>query len=166
MVAVIVLLGLAAVSVLAYASLSSPRPVGCPNIFATVSFQDSRGFIAVVHPSPQITEFVLGPNQVGQVTVSYTSSNNLSASQFTDHISVWKADLSTGSLAVSSGLNVTLTNVKAQNANLVVANYTVTAGSSEGVYVLGFPSTCLTAFVNVGTQPYTGPLPWLTKTVE
>ena len=43
----------------------------------------------------------------------------------------------------------------------VVVNYTVSSGGSDGLYVLGLPSTCLSTIVDVGTQPYTGPLTWL-----
>jgi hypothetical protein len=43
----------------------------------------------------------------------------------------------------------------------VVVNYTVTSGGSDGLYVLGLPSTILSTIVDVGTQPYTGPLTWL-----
>ena len=46
----------------------------------------------------------------------------------------------------------------------VVVNYTVTSGGSDGLYVLGLPSTFLSTIVDVGTQPYTGPLTWLDGT--
>jgi hypothetical protein len=39
--------------------------------------------------------------------------------------------------------------------------YTITSGADNGLYVLELPSTILNTIVNVGTQPYTGPLTWL-----
>lgn len=50
------------------------------------------------------------------------------------------------------------------NIYQVVVNYTITSGGPNGLYVLGLPSTLLTTIVNVGTQPYTGPLTRLNGT--
>jgi hypothetical protein len=43
----------------------------------------------------------------------------------------------------------------------VDVKYTITSGTDNGLYVLELPSTILSTVVNVGTQPYTGPLTWL-----
>jgi hypothetical protein len=83
---------------------------------------------------------------------------------FTDPLPAWKVDLSTGSLGTDSGLNVNLSSVTWVSIHQVVVNYTITSGGPNGLYVLGLPSTCLTTIVNVGSQPYTGPLTWLNGT--
>jgi hypothetical protein len=69
--------------------------------------------------------------------------------------------LSNGTLGTGSGLSVTESSVTWVSIHQVVVNYTVTSGGSDGLYVLGLPSTCLSTIVDVGTQPYTGPLTWL-----
>jgi hypothetical protein len=135
---------------------------GGPDIFATVSFPGASGFVTIVHPTPGTIEFVLLSNSVGQITVSYTSqSNNLTMFSFTDPVPVSKVDLSTGSLEADSGLNVTQSSLTWVSIHQVDVTYTITSGTENGLYVLELPSTILSTVVNVGTQPYTGPLTWL-----
>ena len=90
--------------------------------------------------------------------------NNLTMFSFTDPVPAWKVDLSTGSLGTYVGLNVAQSGLTWVNIHQVVVNYTITSGGPNGLYVLGLPSTLLTTIVNVGTQPYTGPLTWLNGT--
>jgi hypothetical protein len=135
---------------------------GGPCIFATVSFPRSSGFVTIVHPTPGTIEFVLLPNSTGQIVVSYSSpSNNLTIFSFSDPIPAGKVDLSTGSLGEGSGLNVTQSSLTWVSIHQVIIRYTVTSGGVDGLYVLGLPSTILSTIVDVGTQPYTGPLTWL-----
>lgn len=147
-------------------SLGIGAPAYGPNIFATVAFPSANGFMTVIHPTNGTIEFVLSPKSMGQITVSYTSMNNLTSfSSFTNPVPAWNVDLSTGSVGFGSGLNVTYSGLTWVSIHQVVVNYTITSGSSNGLYVLGLPSTMLTTIVDVGTQPYTGPLTWLNGTV-
>ena len=137
-------------------------PVGGPDIFATVSFPSASGFVTTIHPTSGTIEFVLLPNSVGQITVSYTSqSNNLTMFSFTNPIPISKVDLPTGSLEADSGLNVTQSSLTWVSIHQVDVKYTITSGTDNGLYVLDLPSTIVSTIVNVGTQPYTGPLTWL-----
>jgi hypothetical protein len=144
---------------------TSPQGIGSaggPNIFATVSFPSASGFVTTVYPTSGTIEFVLLPNSVGQITVSYTSqSNNLTMFSFPDQIPVLKVDLSTGDLAADSGLNVTQSSLTWVSIHQLDVKYNITSGADNGLYVLELPSTILSTIVNVGTQPYTGPLTWL-----
>jgi hypothetical protein len=137
-------------------------PANGPNIFATVSFPSASGFVTIVHPTSGTIEFVLLPNSVGQITVSYTSqTNNLMMSSLTDPIPILKVDLSTGSLGAGSGLNVTQSSLTWVSIHQVDVKCTITSGTDNGLYVFELPSTILSTIVNVGIQPYTGPLTWL-----
>ena len=149
---------------------------GGPCIFATLCFSNATGFVTTVHPTSGTIEFVLLPTSVGEFTVSYTGidSNNLTIfSSLMNPVSVLNV-LSNGTLGmlgtdsgdpsehqVGQGLSVTESSVTWVSYYQVVVNYTVTSGGSDGLYVLGLPSTCLSTIVDVGTQPYTGPLTWL-----
>ena len=135
---------------------------GGPSIYATLSFSNATGFVTTVHPTSGTIEFVLSPNSVGEFTVTYTGfpSNNLTMSFFTNPISVSNV-LSNGTLGTGSGLSVTESSITRVSMDQLVVNYTVTSGGSDGLYVLGLPSTFLSTIVDVGTQPYTGPLTWL-----
>ena len=136
-----------------------------PSIFATLSFSNQSGFVTTVYPTSGTIEFVLLPNSVGEFTVTYTgiAFNNLTMSFFTNPISVSNV-LSNGTLGTGSGLSVTEWSVTRVSYYQVVVNYTVASGGSDGLYVLGLPSTFLSTIVDVGTQPYTGPLTWLNGT--
>ena len=157
---------------------SSPKTsvsAGGPCIFATLSFSNATGFVTTVHPTSGTIEFVLLPNSVAEFTVTYTgiNFNNLTMPIWNP---VWNSVdvlnvLSNGTLGPSSeypsehqvgqGLGVTESGVTWVSYYQVVVNYTVTSGGSDGLYVLGLPSTILSTIVDVGTQPYTGPLTWL-----
>ena len=140
-----------------------PEPgasAGGPAIFATLSFPNATGFVTIIHPTSGTTEFVLQPNSLGELTVSYTSTNNLTALFFTDPVPVLDV-LPNGTLGTGSGLSVTQLSLTLVSTHQVVVNYAVTSGGSDGLYVLGLPSTFLSTIVDVGTQPYTGPLTWL-----
>ena len=151
--------------------------VGGPCIWATLSFSNATGFVTTVHPTSGTIEFVLLPNSVGEFTVTYTGIdfNNLTIFAFsvTNPVSVLNV-LSNGTLGtlgtdsgdssehqVGQGLGVTESSLTWVSYYQVVVNYTVTSGGSDGLYVLGLPSTCLSTIIDVGTQPYTGPLTWL-----
>jgi hypothetical protein len=146
----------------------SPETVfsdGIPSIFATLSFSNATGFVTTIHPTSGTIEYVLFPNSVGKFTVSYTSvGNNLTVLFFTDPGGVLNVNLSNGTLGTGSGLSVTQSSPTLVSPYQVVVNYTVTSGGSDGLYVLGLPSTFLSTIVDVGTQPYTGPLTWLNVT--
>jgi hypothetical protein len=149
---------------------SSPETgvlAGGPAFFATLSFSNETGFVTTVHPTSGTIEFVLLPNSVGEFTVTYTgiAFNNLTISAFsvTNPVSVLNV-LSNGTLGTGSGLSVTESSVTCVSYYQVVVTYTVTSGGSDGLYVLGLPSTFLSTIVDVGTQPYTGPLTWLDGT--
>jgi hypothetical protein len=134
---------------------------GGPCIFATVSFLSSSGFVTIVHPTSGTIEFVLLPDSIGQIAVSYSSPWGLAIWMFAGSIPAWKVDLSTGSLGEGSGLNVTQSSLTLVSIHQVIIRYTITSGGVDGLYVLGLPSTIVSTIVNVGTQPYTGPLTWL-----
>ncbi|MGA2682940.1 MAG: hypothetical protein ABSF44_14215 [Candidatus Bathyarchaeia archaeon] len=136
-------------------------PSNGPSIFATVSFPSESGFVTVVNPTSGTIEFVLLPNSVGQITVSYTSSNNLTMSFFTDPVPALKVNLLNGTLGADSGLRVTISSITLISIHQVDVNYTVTSGADNGLYVLALPSTIFSTIVNVGAQAYTGPLTWL-----
>ena len=140
-----------------------------PMIFATLSFSNATGFVTTVHPTSGTIEFVLSPNSVGEFTVTYTgiAFNNLTMPIFNpvqNPVGVMNVNLSNGTLGTGSGLSVTESSVTWVSYYQVVVNYTVTSGGSDGLYVLGLPSTFLSTIVDVGTQPYTGPLTWLDGT--
>lgn len=135
---------------------------GGPNIFAIVSFPSASGFVTIVYPTSGTIEFVLLPDSIGQIAVSYSSLNDLTNMLGGSiPVSVWKVNLSTGSLGDGSGLNVTQSSLTWVSIHQVIINYTISSGGVDGLYVLGLPSTALSTIVNVGTQPYTGPLTWL-----
>jgi len=151
---------------------SSPETVGSaggpntasstPAIFATLSFSNETGFVTTVYPTSGSIEFVLLPNSMGEFTVTYTGVdfNNLTTSFFSvANLGSALNVLSNGTLVTSSALSVTESSVTRLSYYQVVVNYAVTSGESDGLYVLGLPSTFLSTFVDVGTQPYTGPLP-------
>jgi hypothetical protein len=149
-----------------------------PDIFATLSFSNETGFVTTVHPTSGSIEFVLLPNSMGEFTVTYTgiAFNNLTMPIFNpvgNPVGVLNV-LSNGTLGtfgtdsglpsehqVGQGLSVTESSVTWVSYYQVVVNYTVTSGGSDGLYVVELPSTCLSTIVDVGTQPYTGPLTWL-----
>jgi len=116
--------------------------------------------MTTVHPTSGTIEFVLLPNSAGEFSVLYTSPNNLTALFFTNPVSVLNV-LSNGTLGTGSGLSVTESSLTWENTHQVVVNYTVTSGGSDGLYVVDLPSTFLSTIVDVGTQPYNGPLTWL-----
>ena len=142
---------------------SSQISVGGPSIFATLSFSNATGFVTTVHPTSGTIEFVLLPNSAGEFSVLYTSPNNLTALFFTNPVFVLNV-LSNGTLGTGSGLSVTESTLTWVSTYQVVVNYAVTSGGSDGLYVVGLPSTFLSTIVDVGTQPYTGPLTWLDGT--
>ncbi len=135
---------------------------GVPSLYATLSFSTATGFVTTVHPTSGTIEFLLSPNSIGEFTVTYTGfpSDNLTMSFFTNPISVSNV-LSNGTLGTGSGLSVTESSITRVSMDQLVVNYTVTSGGSDGLYVLGLPSTFLSTIVDVGSQPYTGPLTWL-----
>jgi hypothetical protein len=156
------LIAVAALSAAVYEAYRTPRGADCPAIFADVAFNSYEGFVTVTYPSTATTEFVLAPDEVGQITVSYSSAvNNLTANTFAGPVPAWKVNLTNGTLFADKGLNVTVTSQRQVSVHQVLVNYTLTSGPSTGVYVLGLPSTCLTTIVSVGNQPYNGPLTWL-----
>jgi hypothetical protein len=137
-----------------------------PMIYATLSFSNTTGFVTTVYPTSETIEFVLLPNSVGEFTVTYTGIgfNNLTVPIFNpvfgNPVGVLNV-LSNGTLGTGSGLSINESGVTFVSYYQVVVNYTVTSGGADGLYVLGLPSTCLSTIVDVGTQPYTGPLTWL-----
>ncbi len=147
-------------------SAGGPNIAGGPAIFATLSFSNATGFVKTVHPTSDTIEFVLLPNSVGEFTVTYTgiAFNNLTMPIFNpvfgNPVGVLNV-LSNGTLGTGSGLSVTESSATWVSYYQVVVNYTVTSEGSEGLYVVGLPSTCLSTIVDVGTQPYTGHLSWL-----
>jgi hypothetical protein len=167
--------------------ITAPGMVASPAPFANVSFSNASGFVTIVHPTNGTIEFVLLPNGTGQITVSYSPiSNNLSQlfnwamSSFPDSISAPKVNLSSACAGprfnqsagyyywsigtpIVGGLNVTQSSLTWVSSYQVIINYTITSGGVDGLYVLGLPSTFLSTYVNVGTQPYTGPLTWLNE---
>ena len=136
---------------------------GIPSIFATLSFSNAVGFVTTVHPTSGTIEYLLLPNSVGEFTVSYKSINNLTVVFFTDSGGAL-AVLQNGTLGTVSGLSVTQSSPTLVSPHEVVVTYTITSGGTGGLYVLGLPSTFYTTIVEVGTQPYEGPLAWLTGT--
>jgi|GEM_PF-2839371 hypothetical protein len=155
---------------------TSPGPTGSstvtnitfegPPIFATLAFSNETGFVTTINPTSGTTEFVLPPNSVGEFTVTYTgiANNNLTIPIFdpaSNPVDVLIVNLPNGTLETGSGLNVTESSVTWVSDNQVIVTYAVTSGESNGLYVLGLPSTCLSTIVEVGTQPYTGHLTWL-----
>lgn len=137
-----------------------------PPIWATLSFSNASGFVTTVHPTNGTIEYVLRPNSVGEFTVTYTgiADNNLTMPIFNpveQPVDAMNVNLSNGTLGNGSGLSVTVSNATWVTYYQVAVTYTVTSGGSNGLYVLGLPDTFLSTIVNVGTQPYTGPLTWL-----
>jgi hypothetical protein len=156
------LLAVAALSAAVYEAYGTPRGASCPTIVAEVAFPSYEGFVTVTHPSSATTEFVLAPDGVGLITVSYSSAtNNFTADSFAGPVTAWKVNLTNGTLYANTGLNVSVTGQSLVSVHQVMVNYTLTSGPSTGVYVLGLPSTCLTTIASVGDQPYNGPLTWL-----
>lgn len=133
----------------------------CPNLFASVSYSSASGFTTVAHPESGITEYVLPPKSTGNLEITYSSQDgDLTRSMFTDAVPVWSVNTSNNSVQSTSDLQVTTLSIQSQSIHTVVVNYTITSGSGQGLYLLGFPSTCHSALLNVGTNAYLGPLPW------
>ena len=134
---------------------------------------NATGFVTTVNPTSETIEFVLLPNSLGEFTVTYTgiAFNNLTMPIFNpvnpvDPVGAMSVNLSNGTLGTGSGLSVTESSVTYVSYYQVVVDYTVTSGGSDGLYVLGLPSTFFSTIVDVGTQPYTGPLTWLDGTIN
>ncbi len=143
---------------------SSLSRTNCPNLFADVSYPATTGFTAATHPRPHITVFVLRPNSTGMITMSYSSPmNNLTSNptydEFLNRPFALRVNLTSDKLESTDGLNITSVTRIARNSHLLIVNYTFAAGPKEDLYLIGFPSTCLSAFVYVGEQPYNGPFP-------
>jgi hypothetical protein len=135
----------------------------CSAALAIASFQDASGFVAVVHPQPGITELVLASNTSGNVTVSYSSANNILTNSMLvgDSVPVWWVDTSNGSVqGISTNIHVVPVSTQGNGTHIMLVKYTISAGSSEGLYLIGFPGTCRSVWVNVGESAYLGPSPW------
>lgn len=137
-----------------------------PPIWATLSFSNASGFVTTVHPTNGTIEYVLHPNSAGEFTVTYTGlrENNLTMPIFNpveQPVDAMNVNLSNGTLGNGSGLSVTVSNATWVTYYQVAVTYTVTSAGSNGLYVLSLPDTFLNTIVDVGTQPYTGPLTWL-----
>src|SRR5579875_3307840 len=138
----------------------------CPPTIALASFQDASGFVAVVHPQAGITEFVLAPNTSGNVTVSYSSAYNiLTNSMFVGgSVPVWYVDTSNGSVqGISTNIHVVPVSTQGNGTHTMLVKYTISAGSSEGLYLISLPGTCRSVWVNVGASAYRGPAPWSSR---
>jgi hypothetical protein len=134
----------------------------CPAALAKASFQGTSGFISVVRPQPGITEFVLVPNTSGNVTVSYSSAYNILTNSMLvgGSVPVWYVDASNGSVKTTSNIHVVPVLTQGNGTHTMLVKYIISAGSSKGLYLIGFPGTCRSVLVNVGTNAYLGPLPW------
>ncbi len=160
---------------------TSSQPAGlshtCPADagIANISYSNMKGVLTLMHPTPSYTELVIRPNSTAKMTVTF-SSQEYDLSFYLDSskmginpadpnrnktafglVPIWTAHNPTES---TTNLNITLNSVIEVNNRLILVNYTLTAGPQKGIYILALPSTCLDTFVNVGEQPYTGPLPW------
>jgi hypothetical protein len=133
----------------------------CPLIFASVSYTNASGFIAVAHPIG-MTEYVLSPDSVGHLQITYSSQyNNLTSSMFSGRVPVWVINTNNNTIqAMSSDVRVTIVSMRNPDPHTVIVNYNIASGSNHSLYLIGFPSTCPGALLNVGTSPYLGPLPW------
>jgi hypothetical protein len=133
----------------------------CPNIFASVTYQNAKGFSTVAHPDAGTTEYVLPANSTGSLEVVYTSSDsNLTKSMFAGAAPAWLVNTATNVVQPTSNVQVSTTSVENENAHTVVVNYTISSGTVQALYLIGLPSTCHSLLLNVGTSAYTGPLPW------
>jgi len=135
--------------------------ISCPDIFASVSYTNASGFIAVAHPIG-ITEYVLPPDSVGHLQITYSSQyNNLTSSMFSGRVPAWVINTNNNAIqAMSSDLQITIVSMQNTDPHTVIVNYNIASGSNHSLYLIGFPSTCPGALLNVGTSPYLGPLPW------
>lgn len=156
---------------------ASPQPTsssgeisaGTPAVWATLSFSNASGFVTTIHPTNGTIEFVLSPSSTGEFTVTYTGigNNNLTIPAFNpveNPVNAMNVNITNGTLGTGSELSVAESNVTWVSDYQVVVNYSVTSGGSNGLYVLGLPDTFLSTIVEIGTQPYTGPLTWLNGT--
>ena len=132
----------------------------CPNIFANVTYYNETGFVTVSKPSPTSVEFVLAPSTTAQLTAVFSSeSNDISQAMVNDTVPVWLVNLNNGSYTHSSEVTVTVGTVTAQSNHEVTVDYAITSAGSDGLYLIGIPSTCYGVWVNIGTTPYVGTLP-------
>lgn len=144
-----------------YKYYSSPTGSSCPDIFATVTYQSASGFTQITHPEAGTTEYVLPPNSTGNLSVAFsTSEGNLTSQMFEDQVQVWLVNTTTSTIQPSSGLQVSRTSAQGIDTHLEIVNYTIASGPAQDLYLIGIPSSCHSPLVNVGTSPYTGPLPW------
>jgi hypothetical protein len=140
---------------------STPGSNSCPDLFASVTYSSATGFTTVAHPQSGTTEYVLPPNATGHLEITFSSPDgNLTKSMFTDPVPVWFINTSTNAIHSTTDVTVTTLSIDSQSTHTIVVNYTVAAGSTQSLYLLGFPSTCHSALLNVGTSAYLGPLPW------
>jgi len=135
--------------------------ISCPALLANVSYTNASGFIAVAHPIG-ITEYVLPPDSVGHLQITYSSQyNNLTNSIFAAPLPVWVINTNNNTIQeTSSDLQITIVSMQNTDPHTVIVNYNIASGSNHALYLIGFPSTCPGTLLNVGTSPYLGPLPW------
>jgi hypothetical protein len=132
----------------------------CPAIFANVTFENETGFVAVTHPSSTSTEFVLAPGSTARLATVFSSeSNNLSKTMFDGAVPVWFVSLNNNSYTPTSDVRVTVDAVTNQTNHEVIVNYSIASATGNGLFLIGIPSTCHGAWVNVGTTPYAGSVP-------
>ena len=138
--------------------------ISCPALLANVSYTNASGFIAVAHPIG-MTEYVLPPDSVGHLQITYSSQYNNPTSWkfssiFAAPVPVWVINTNNNTIQETSDLQVTIISMQNPDPHTVIVNYNIASGSYHALYLLGFPSTCPGTLLNVGTSPYQGPLPW------
>jgi len=83
------------------------------------------------------------------------------SSIFAAPLPVWVINTNNNTIqAMSSDLQITIVSMQNTDPHTVIVNYNIASGSNHSLYLIGFPSTCPGALLNVGTSPYLGPLPW------
>lgn len=106
---------------------------GGASIFATLSFLNTTGFVTTAHPTSGTIEFVLSPNSVGEFTVAYRSSNNLTTLFFMNPVPALNVNLSNGTFGNRSGLSINESSLTLVSTHQVIVNYKVTSGKSDGL---------------------------------
>jgi hypothetical protein len=137
----------------------------CPSIFANVSYQNATGFVTITHPSQQMIEFVLRPGGRGQLDVTYSSAtSNLTAAQVGGGVPAWPIGPAGTSFQPSADVSVQASGLNNQSGHSITVHYIITAGKNESLYLLGIPSTCRGAFLNVGLGAFQGAIPGSSST--
>ena len=146
--------------------------------------KNNDGFLTTVHRysgSPGLDEFVLKPNSIGKITMSYLPVSNANTTEelisniYQKSPSEFFADKIQNISKVTSGQDLESVNAQNVGVGIIAENITKVAGSNglqvtyvvnaspdaeKGTYLVGLWQTCPGELLTIGEKPYEGIMPW------